>query len=217
MKELRKHEQDKGWVQLVDSGFGITKLQEQYNVGELHRIFRPLLLVDTFSIFGVHGKHYCSVFELMGPNLLEVIQHHEYKDVQMPLQLVKKVTRDVLIGLVYMHEFVGMIHTDLKPENVLIKLSPEEQTQFVEGLRNYKTKPVSMKFLYNTQAKNPSKNKKKYDKKKLKKKEAKEAPKGEADKPPTDTPKVAELETEVTTISVTPTAVVPETPVVANP
>lgn len=124
LKELRKHEQDKTWMQLVDDGFHIKKLQELYSVGELHRIFRPLLLVDTFSIFGVHGKHYCSVFELMGPNLLDVIQHYEYKDLQMPLQLVKKITRDVLIGLVYMHEFTGMIHTDLKPENVLIKLSP---------------------------------------------------------------------------------------------
>jgi hypothetical protein len=63
-----------------------------------------------------------------------------------------------------------MIHTDLKPENILIKLSPQEQLQFVEGLRNYKVKPISMKFLHNTQAKNSSKNRKKYDKKKLKKK-----------------------------------------------
>ena len=44
----------------------------------------------------------------------------------------------------------------------------------MEGLRNYKVRPLSMKFLHNKQSKNPSKNKKKYDKKKLKKKEAKE-------------------------------------------
>lgn len=126
-------------------------------------------MVDNFAIHGIHGKHYCSVFELMGPNLLDVIQHFEFKNIKMPLSLVKKITRDVLIGLIYMHEHVRMIHTDLKPENILIKLSDEEQTAFVNGLRGYKIKPISMKFLYNLKSKNPSKNKKKYEKKKLKK------------------------------------------------
>jgi serine/threonine protein kinase len=111
-------------VSLVEDGFHIEQLKATYNNNDLHRIFRPLLLIDSFTIFGVHGKHYCSVFELMGPNLLDVIQHYEYKDVRMPVQLVKKITRDVLIGLIYMHEYVHMIHTDLKPENIIIKLTP---------------------------------------------------------------------------------------------
>lgn len=74
-----------------------------------------------------------------------------------------------------------MIHTDLKPENVLLKLNQEDQEKFVECLRNYKVKPISMKFLYKTQTKNPAKNKHKYDKKKMKKKAAKEAQKGKGD------------------------------------
>lgn len=30
-------------------------------------------LVDNFCHFGVHGKHYCSAFEIMGPTLLDLI------------------------------------------------------------------------------------------------------------------------------------------------
>lgn len=177
LKKLRQHEEDKGWVSLVDDGFHVEKLKSLYNNADLHNIFRPLLLYDSFPIYGIHGKHYCSVFEVMGPNLLEVIQHFEYKNIIMPINLVKKITRDVLIQLIYLHDFVHMIHTDLKPENVLLKLNSEDQAKFVESLRNYKVKPISMKFLYKTQTKNPAKNKHKYDKKKQKKKAAKEAQK----------------------------------------
>lgn len=66
-------------------------------------VYRPLLLVDNFIHYGMHGKHYCSVFELMGPNLLDLIQHYEYSSTRMPLWLVKQITRDVLVGMVYMH------------------------------------------------------------------------------------------------------------------
>jgi serine/threonine protein kinase len=44
----------------------------------------------------------------------------------MALWLVKLVTRQVLIGLVYMHEVCDIIHTDLKPENVMIDLDDKE-------------------------------------------------------------------------------------------
>jgi serine/threonine protein kinase len=40
----------------------------------------------------------------------------------MPLWLVKKITIDALLGLVYLHEHCDLIHTDLKPENIMIKL-----------------------------------------------------------------------------------------------
>lgn len=44
----------------------------------------------------------------------------------MPLWLVKKITIDVLLGLVYLHEHCNIIHTDLKPENIMIKMEPDE-------------------------------------------------------------------------------------------
>ena len=95
------------------------------------KIYRPLLLIDNFVHFGMHGKHYCSVFELMGPNLLDLIQHYEYKDARMPLWLVKKITIDVLVGMVYMHEYAKMIHTDIKPENIMVKLPDNQLTHLV--------------------------------------------------------------------------------------
>jgi serine/threonine protein kinase len=38
---------------------------------------------------------------------------------------VKLITRQILEGLTYIHEVCKVIHTDIKPENVMICLSEE--------------------------------------------------------------------------------------------
>lgn len=52
----------------------------------------------------------------------------------------------------------------------MIKMEPDEQAQFIENIKKYKVKPISMKYLKNLQASKNSKTKKKNEKKKLKKK-----------------------------------------------
>jgi hypothetical protein len=39
---------------------------------------------------------------LLGPNLLDLIQHYEFKDARMPVWLVKTITRQMLMGLAYL-------------------------------------------------------------------------------------------------------------------
>jgi serine/threonine protein kinase len=64
------------------------------------------------------------VFEILGVNFLEIIKRYDYKGV--PLPLVRKLARQCLIGLDYMHRECRIIHTDFKPENVVICLSDKE-------------------------------------------------------------------------------------------
>mmetsp|Transcript_65165 Transcript_65165/g.155588 ORF Transcript_65165/g.155588 Transcript_65165/m.155588 type:complete len:552 (+) Transcript_65165:75-1730(+) len=75
-------------------------------------------LVDCFEHNGVNGKHVCMVFEAMGPNLLALIKRYTFKGV--PIGIVRTITRHTLLGLDYLHRICGIIHTDLKPENVLV-------------------------------------------------------------------------------------------------
>lgn len=77
-------------------------------------------MIDNFAHFGIHGKHFCIVFEVLGPSLLDLINHFHKSNSIMPLWLAKLITRQILIGLVYMHNVCGLIHTDLKPENVML-------------------------------------------------------------------------------------------------
>lgn len=64
------------------------------------------------------------VFEILGVNFLEIIKRYDYKGV--PLPLVRKLARQCLIGLDYLHRMCKIIHTDFKPENVVICLREDE-------------------------------------------------------------------------------------------
>ncbi|KAL1690023.1 kinase-like domain-containing protein [Schizophyllum commune] len=80
--------------------------------------------LDHFRHKGPNGTHVCMVFEVLGENLLGLIKRHQHKGVPMPL--VRQIAKQVLLGLDYMHRCCGVIHTDLKPENVLIAIDDVE-------------------------------------------------------------------------------------------
>lgn len=81
-------------------------------------------LLDSFTHEGPNGSHVCMVFEVLGENLLGLIKRYKYKGI--PKILVKQITKQVLLALDYLHRECGIIHTDLKPENVLIELGDVE-------------------------------------------------------------------------------------------
>ncbi|KAJ7467190.1 kinase-like protein [Mycena latifolia] len=80
--------------------------------------------LDHFRHTGPNGTHVCMVFEVLGENLLGLVKRHQNKGV--PMQLVKQIAKQVLLGLDYMHRCCGVIHTDIKPENVLIHIDDVE-------------------------------------------------------------------------------------------
>ncbi|KAL3448359.1 kinase-like protein [Aspergillus insuetus] len=82
-------------------------------------------LLDSFEHKGPHGVHVCMVFEVLGENLLGLIKRWNHRGI--PMALVKQITKQVLLGLDYLHRECGIIHTDLKPENVLIEIGDVEQ------------------------------------------------------------------------------------------
>ncbi|KAH8884402.1 kinase-like protein [Thozetella sp. PMI_491] len=82
-------------------------------------------LLDSFEHAGPNGTHVCMVFEVLGENLLGLIKRWNHRGI--PTQLVKQITKQVLLGLDYLHRECGIIHTDLKPENVLIEIGDVEQ------------------------------------------------------------------------------------------
>uniref|UniRef100_A0A669DX74 non-specific serine/threonine protein kinase n=1 Tax=Oreochromis niloticus TaxID=8128 RepID=A0A669DX74_ORENI len=77
-------------------------------------------LIDDFKISGVNGVHVCMVLEVLGHQLLKWIIKSNYMG--LPLACVKTIIRQVLQGLDYLHTKCKIIHTDIKPENILLEV-----------------------------------------------------------------------------------------------
>jgi serine/threonine-protein kinase SRPK3 len=63
-------------------------------------------------------------------NLLEIMKRYDYKGI--PLPLVRRIAKQVLLGLDYLHRVCKIIHTDLKPENVNLCLTDKEVQEIAE-------------------------------------------------------------------------------------
>jgi serine/threonine-protein kinase SRPK3 len=84
-----------------------------------------LQMFDSFFHHGQNGKHCVIAFEVLGKNLLSLIRRHDYRGI--PLPVVRRITKQLLIGLEYLHSVCRIIHTDLKPENCVFSLTERER------------------------------------------------------------------------------------------
>lgn len=107
-------------------------------------------------------------FEVLGKNLLSLIKKYEYRGI--PLPVVRNITKQLLLGLDYMHKTCRIIHTDLKPENVVFALT--ERKAFDMLYENVLNTPLIDLYESNTPIilnKKQLKNQKKKDRLKKKK------------------------------------------------
>jgi serine/threonine-protein kinase SRPK3 len=112
-------------------------------------------------------------FEVLGKNLLALIKRYDYKGI--PIKMVREITRQCLMSLDYLHRVCKIIHTDLKPENVVFGL-PERDKFDLLYTHVLNTKNVEL-FETNEPivlSKKQAKSQKKKDKKKKKNQQANE-------------------------------------------
>ena len=74
-------------------------------------------LVGQFGVEGPNGWHICLALELLGCSLLKCYKPEEGG---MPLVKVREVMAQVMEGLDFLHTKAKIIHTDIKPENILL-------------------------------------------------------------------------------------------------
>ncbi|KAM7401876.1 hypothetical protein PAMP_017153 [Pampus punctatissimus] len=133
-------------------------------------------LLDDFKISGMNGTHVCMVFEVLGYHLLKWIIKSNYQG--LPLPCVKSIIKQVLQGLDYLHTKCKIIHTDIKPENILLTVNePYIKKMAAEATQWQKTggAPPSGSAVSTAPAPKPVTKMSKNKKKKMKKKQKKQA------------------------------------------
>ena len=122
LQELANHNFDESWLKSLKEYYKDEpeKLEELESVEHTNVV----QLLNSFIYNGQNGRHFCMVFEIVGVTLLELIKRYNYKGI--PLPFIRIITKQILIGLDFLHRICHIIHTDLKPENVLVCLTNEE-------------------------------------------------------------------------------------------
>jgi serine/threonine protein kinase len=75
-------------------------------------------------------KFVCSVYELYAGSIQMVLNNGIYK-YGLPIPVVKKIIRQLLTALDTLHSELKIIHTDVKPENILFKGTPEDHINII--------------------------------------------------------------------------------------
>ncbi|KAH6909270.1 CMGC/SRPK protein kinase [Coprinopsis sp. MPI-PUGE-AT-0042] len=88
-------------------------------------------LLESFLVERDTGKHLCLVMELGGMSL-EDIRPMIGNNHSLPTALVKSVIKQLCLGLDYLHSECGVVHTDIKPSNILVSFSDDDTRHLVD-------------------------------------------------------------------------------------
>lgn len=80
-------------------------------------------------------KYICMVFEVLAGNLYDIIRQGRFTK-GLPLNTVKSVIYQLLLGLDVMHNKLEAYHADLKPENILIKGVDKKNQEIINAYSN---------------------------------------------------------------------------------
>ena len=138
LQKAVKHTRDPAWIKDLHAIY--RDEAGEFGVDDCHVV----QLLNAFIYQGPYGRHFCMVFEVLGVNLLEIIKRYDYKGI--PLPVCRRMARQILIGLHYLHKYCGIIHTDLKPENVLVCLGHKELKEIYDSGQLNKTRRMKARL-----------------------------------------------------------------------
>lgn len=134
LQKAVKHSMDEQWLKELKEFYKGKKLE--FGRDDCHVV----QLLNAFIYTGDYGRHFCMVFEILGVNLLEIIKRYDYRGI--PLKLCRKMAKQCLLGIHYLHKHCGIIHTDLKPENVLVCLDQKDLKEIYDNGQLHRSRNI---------------------------------------------------------------------------
>lgn len=95
--------------------------------------------VDDFKHTMNDEDYCCIVFELLAGSLYDIMKYGKYKN-GFPLDIVKIIVKQVLLAMDELTGKFNMIHTDIKPENVLVNGLSHKMTDIIALCNSNKKK-----------------------------------------------------------------------------
>ncbi|KAM0666464.1 hypothetical protein ACQRIU_004319 [Beauveria bassiana] len=88
-------------------------------------------LVDSFQVTGPDGQHLVLAHPPLGDSLEVGIRRSSIK--RLPTWVLRYVLKNILLALVYLHAECQIIHTDIKDDNIMFRITdPSILTEFAE-------------------------------------------------------------------------------------
>lgn len=103
---------------------------------------------DNFTIKNGDHEHSCAVFPLYGGSILNVLNSHRYRS-GIPFLLSLHFLSHLLTAFDHLHNTFKAIHTDIRPDNILVSDLPVEYLQFMEAYRTEMRRMLSDKKIDN--------------------------------------------------------------------
>ena len=79
-------------------------------------------IISVYDYFFYH-EHLCIIFELLNENLYQLLQHNHLQGIS--LNSINFIIKQLLEAIEQVHR-IGIIHCDIKPENILLKINVEK-------------------------------------------------------------------------------------------
>jgi serine/threonine-protein kinase SRPK3 len=102
------------------------------------------ILIDDFVMTSDAGEHVCMVFEVLAGSVHSLMKYGEYVD-GLPFKVVQEIVRQLLVGMDVLNRKVKVIHTDIKPENILLVGTNKKTKQIMEEFDKLASKYIHSK------------------------------------------------------------------------
>jgi serine/threonine protein kinase len=124
----------------VDTFLKISKIQSEYLIN----------MIEHFKFKPLQSKQYaiCMVFELMACSVYQLIRRGKYKK-GLPPEIVYNISLQIIKGVRDIHKKLKMIHTDIKPENILIKGYEKNIKYIINEVDKYNLSAIYKELLDN--------------------------------------------------------------------
>lgn len=137
LQKAVKHSMDDEWLNDLKAFYKGRKID--FGRDNCHVV----QLLNAFIYTGDYGRHFCMVFEILGVNLLEIIKRYDYRGI--PLKICRKIAKQCLLGMHYLHSHCRIIHTDIKPENVMVCLDHKDLREIYDNGQLDRNKSIRSK------------------------------------------------------------------------